>query len=533
MTNSKTFFYAFKTKFYSLCLLVLVASLSSGCSIVVDTTADTLDTNPGDGDCSDSEGFCSVRAALQEAQSSFGRYVITIPQGDYVLDLSSEEGGGTLEITSAVQLQGSDKNQTKIIAGSTGSVITITSGSLIEINSLTVSGGDSQFGGGLWINNAEVEINDVIIEDNQGFTGGGGLLVGSNAEVDMYRCSIRNNQAVGAFGGGILNQGQLFVYDSTISQNQSNRAGGIHNSTSGILNLRNTTVSGNTGVSNGSSTGGLRQLGFAFLNNATITDNEGGRSGRSTGAGGIQITSEATTVVKNSVIADNVIRESGGVFPSDCFGSLTGDSKYNLIGNTDGCIIPSFVFTFILNADPILGPLTFNGGPTRTHLPLSGSPLTGAGYPFTPGGPAADACQGSDQRGVPRPQGEALCDIGAVEVSPFGKGVVDLMLVDTDLDIDLRILRHGDTLLTEQLPPNLSIRAVVNGTVGSVVFDYDEVMNIRTENVSPYAIDGDDAGDYSPFAFESGEHRIVATPYQAAEGEGAAGFAKAIEITVY
>ena len=56
-----------------------------------------------------------------------------------------------------------------------------------------------------------------------------------------------------------------------------------------------------------------------------------------------------------------------------------------------------------LEADPALGPLADNGGPTRTRAPA-------------PDSPALDrfACSGVDQRSVPRPFG-ALCDIGAYE----------------------------------------------------------------------------------------------------------------------
>jgi uncharacterized repeat protein (TIGR01451 family) len=59
-----------------------------------------------------------------------------------------------------------------------------------------------------------------------------------------------------------------------------------------------------------------------------------------------------------------------------------------------------------LGLDPLLGPLASNGGPTRTHALLAGSPAIDAG-----GGTLS-----SDQRGVARPQGLAP-DIGAFELS--------------------------------------------------------------------------------------------------------------------
>ena len=63
----------------------------------------------------------------------------------------------------------------------------------------------------------------------------------------------------------------------------------------------------------------------------------------------------------------------------------------------------------ISGIDPLSGPLTDNGGPTRTHRPQANSPLIDAGE--------HDAAPATDQRGLERPRREAF-DIGAVEVLP-------------------------------------------------------------------------------------------------------------------
>jgi hypothetical protein len=62
--------------------------------------------------------------------------------------------------------------------------------------------------------------------------------------------------------------------------------------------------------------------------------------------------------------------------------------------------------------DPRLGPLAFNGGPTRTHALLAGSPAIDHGD--NSGAPA------TDQRGVARRRdgdgnGSQITDIGAFE----------------------------------------------------------------------------------------------------------------------
>jgi hypothetical protein len=64
-----------------------------------------------------------------------------------------------------------------------------------------------------------------------------------------------------------------------------------------------------------------------------------------------------------------------------------------------------------LHECPHLGPLTDNGGPTRTHMPLASSLALDGGSTTT---------LSSDQRGKPRVTGAAV-DIGAVERQPGEK----------------------------------------------------------------------------------------------------------------
>ena len=97
-------------------------------------------------------------------------------------------------------------------------------------------------------------------------------------------------------------------------------------------------------------------------------------------------------------------------------GSLTGAFRCQCVARAvdghniieDGtCITDPSSFS----GDPMLGPLQDNGGPTETHALLAGSPAIDEI-------PSENCEVDSDQRGVPRPQGDG-CDIGSYELEFF------------------------------------------------------------------------------------------------------------------
>jgi hypothetical protein len=508
----------------------------AGCTYTVDTQIDALDANPGNFVCeralrggesreaAEVEGLCSLRAAVMEANATSAEDRIVVPVGTYNLTLPIADGGGRLTVSNSVLIQGADKAGTIISQAVNDRVFSITNGD-VAINNVTIEGGDAQTGGGIRVDTASLKMVDVTIRDNFGFTGGGGILVSAGGEARIYRGAIHDNNSIGAFGGGIWNQGVLWVYESTISNNQANRAGGIRNS--GDMNLRNTTVSGNMANSPEAGVGGISQIDFAVLNNVTITNNIGvGNNVASFRGGGIQTSEGATTVMKNSIVAGN----DGGTGPNDCVGPLTGDSKYNLIGDTTDCVIPSFLSTYLLDVDPQLGPLVNNGGATATHNLGGMSPARESAYAFPP--PAVNACESHDQRGVPRPQGAGQCDMGALEATSATSFITGFVLVDAATDTDIRPLRHGDLLDLSTLPEQISVRAVTSGLPGSVVFDLDDVLNFQTENIAPFSLGGDDSGNYAPVDLTTGEKTFRATPFSGQNGAGAAGGSLKIEFMV-
>lgn len=529
-------------------LTLIGALLGSGCVLRVDSTADAPDANPGDGVCAraapaggNDEGLCTLRAAVMEANATFVAEAIEIPAGIYALTLPSNEGGGPLVIERSVAIRGAGVGNTVIDAdasdydggedcplGAPARRVFMINGGNVSIRYATLRGGVGQHGGGVRQDGGDLEITDASIERNFASTGGGGIYV-AGGTTRILRTSIVNNCANGAFAGGVRvgASAQVRVYDSLVANNRGNRAGGIYNL--GQLNLRSTTVSGNIAISPFAGTGGVSQNGFAVLNNVTITDNVGrGTDPNSFLGGGLATFPGETSVVRNSIIANN----NGELGPNDCAGALTSDSRNNLIGDSNGCEIPGSLSTYVLDVDPQLGPLAFNGGPTRTHALLEGSPAREAAYEFPP--PAADACEARDQRGVPRPQGAGRCDLGALEAGNANAFVTGFVLVDAQTNTELFPIRNGELLNLSVLPDELSIRAATTGGIGSIVFSFDTNASFQIENNAPYALGGDaPAGDYTPVDFTPGEHVVRATPFASANGTGAGGGSLEVRFAVF
>src|SRR5262245_9542900 len=84
----------------------------------VNTAADTLDANPGDGIAADSTGATSLRAAIMEANALAGADTINIPAGGYPLTRPgvNEDSGlnGDLDIRGDLTINGAGRDTTII-----------------------------------------------------------------------------------------------------------------------------------------------------------------------------------------------------------------------------------------------------------------------------------------------------------------------------------------------------------------------------------------------------------------------------------
>jgi CSLREA domain-containing protein len=221
------------------------------------------------------------------------------------------------------------------------------------------------------------------------------MQVDADASLTLNNLTIANGIATGNSGGGINNVGTLTITNSTFSGNNANggNGGGINNN--GTLTITNSTFSGNS-ANSGIGAGVYASGGTVTITNSTFSGNS---TPNGSGAG-ISNNTGVGVILHNTILANNA---SGG----NCYGAITDGGNNIDDGVTCGWGSASGSKS---SANPLLGALADNGGPTQTFALLTGSPAID-GVTFN----GSNSAPSTDQRGVPRPQGPRY-DIGAFEL---------------------------------------------------------------------------------------------------------------------
>ncbi len=265
-----------------------------------------------------------------------------------------------------------------------------------------------------------VTINSSVLSGNSAGQQGGCIYSDSKGAIIAYSTIADNAAALQ--GGGIYSTAEMTITHSTINSNESAISGGGIYVNFDPLHLENATISGNKALNGG----GIANYGEVDLTNVTVVENQAGFGSIDQGVGGgLYNDPGMIATLINTIVAKNEDLTSN-VFGPDCYSDLGGINSlgHNLVRIADGCNWPSVPFDLIGDfntpIEPMLGPLTDNGGDTQTYALLAGSPLIDAGHVL--------ACPATDQRGVSRPadgdgDGQAVCDIGA-----FEKGLIPLYL---------------------------------------------------------------------------------------------------------
>jgi hypothetical protein len=302
--------------------------------------------------------------------------------------------------------------------GNCGGGIANPGGATLSVTNSTVSGNSASFsGGGIYNVSGTLTVTNSTVSGNSvtGTSGGGGGIFNNGGAVTVTNSTVSGNGATGTSGGGggIFHfGGTLTVAASTFSGNSASVGGSILGN-SGNVNVNATAAVTNSTFS-GNSAGRGGGIAADNFNSVTVTNST--LSGNSAHfGGGIFIFSGGTVSLTDTLLAANTVTLGGANCEKTVGGTLT-DGGHNLEFNpTNTCGFSAANHDVL--ADPHLGALGSNGGPTQTMALLTGSSAIAHGDATVcanTGGTAPVA--GKDQRGYLRQV--AMCSIGAYEAQP-------------------------------------------------------------------------------------------------------------------
>ncbi|PNW58746.1 UNVERIFIED_CONTAM: hypothetical protein BEN50_05950 [Euhalothece sp. KZN 001] len=371
--------------------------------LVVDTLIDEVDGSVTDGDISLRDALSAI-APGGTITFADGINTITLDEalGELVIDKGltidgdlDDDGSPDVTVERASDAT-AEFRIFRIDDGDNANEVTVT------LDGLTVTGGVASTtapGGGIF-NDEDLTLTNSTVSGNS--AGGGGGVV-NNGTSTINNSTLSGNSAT--FGGGVVNNGTSTITNSTISGNSTSfRGGGIDNT--GTSTINNSTLSGNSASIRG---GGIHNRGTSTINNSTLSDNS------ATNGGGIYNANDGTANITNSIVAnsvgDDLSRDTGTINASY---SLIENNADQINGTDDNNIT---------GQDPLLDPagLQDNGGPTQTIALLVDSPAIDAGdNNLIPAGVDFDQRGTGFDRIV-----NGTVDIGAFEVQTLSLTITD------------------------------------------------------------------------------------------------------------
>jgi CSLREA domain-containing protein len=260
-------------------------------------------------------------------------------------------------------------------------------GAILPRHSL-ITGNQATNGGGVYMVDGVLHARNSLLNGNQAQEGGGAF-IHPDARLDLGKTTVRGNEATNGDGGGLWVGTATYadhVEASTIDHNSAAGDGGAIYTAADLLHVENATLTENFATGRGGGIYSSPDSG-AFLRSVTIARNraDADDTGGPDLGGGIFADGGSVVVeMRNSLLAKNriaaeAIEECHAPAPVG-ISSLGG----NLLTSAAGC--PFFDHPEdILAANPKLGSLAKNGGPTKTIALRSGSPaINQADGPFPP-----------------------------------------------------------------------------------------------------------------------------------------------------
>jgi hypothetical protein len=355
--------------------------------------------------------------------------------------------GGAIQITEPLNVQGPGASKVTLEGENTVQLLYVdpnTYDAPVTVSGLKFTNGyvSAQSGGAIANDHGDLTIANAVISDNAvggGMKGGG--IYSFYGSLTINSSTVTGNQTSGD-GGGIGSKfAEVSVKDSTVGGNYSGHYGGGIWTDSADLTVSRSTLTGNNAAEDGGGTYTAFGSNAVRITNSTITGNhalsdDGGGiwtketatltvigstltgNTAATHAGGIQAYSESNSVLRNSIVSGNTAAGTPESDDLETHGAYHFNTAFSLVGRPETYVTTTVPASNLFGVDPQLGLLADNGGPTKTRLPATTSPVVNKGNSFG---------LATDQRGFTRPvafpgvansaaAGADGADMGAVEL---------------------------------------------------------------------------------------------------------------------
>ncbi len=237
--------------------------------------------------------------------------------GDGIYKENINFNGKDVRVSSYYLLNNNEKHITSTIIDGNGNgrvvVFSSNEGSNAGLSGLTVQNGfangtnyPAYYGGGIFIENSNPALVDVVVKNNKSNYRGGGIFI-ENGDPRLERVTVSSNETVYNYseGGGIyISQSKSVIKDTKILSNHSaNNGGGLFLGYLGTPDIQNLTIQNNAAASGG---GGLHiesnnlDLSTMYILNNTAAN------------GGGVYSSFSNNTIRYSVISRNKAIGSGG-----------------------------------------------------------------------------------------------------------------------------------------------------------------------------------------------------------------------------
>ena len=320
-------------------------------TFVVNSTADEVDVNVGNGVCATAGGACTLRAAIQEADALPGPHEILLPAGVFYLTIPAagpdDASTGDLNILRDVTIRGAGRDVTildglgatrlfRVAAapppginaiftdmtirngeggGLPGGAIYHQGSGGLSVARLRFTNNHAGSGGAIYHTASEVRtIADCAFDDNAAIGGSGGAIyvnaVAAASATNILNCTFTSDIST-APGGAVyqIGMGPVVIDNCSFRDCQGGGNGGAVNvQPNAAMSVSNSTFEGNSSTGGG----GAIYVSGGALSLVTLTGDRFVSNAAAAWGGACQVNAGGNLTVSSCHVADNMSNNSGG-----------------------------------------------------------------------------------------------------------------------------------------------------------------------------------------------------------------------------